>query len=475
MKPFTIPFRLLLLSSLLFVVLSACQKEDPGTVVVSDPVKTAIGSPTGQPVSAVIGEAGGELATSDGRVSLTFPAGALSQAVEISVQPLTGEAPLGLGLGYRLLPEGLQFAKPVVLTFSYDGSLLGDCPEDFLWIVTQSADGSWSALQKSALDKSSGTVSGEIPHFSDWALARFIDLRLTPASPTVKLGESVQLQLTGFFRDQQTSDDDELVPLRPITTDGDVLTPLTPIPPVESRAMEFRVKRWTMNGKAAPVSDNNGSLTARGQEATYKAPAKNPETNPVAVSAELETTNKEGRKSSYQLVSNIHVGEVYSITIKIDGKVFTYYQYGIDGFNPPDDPNAGTAMCTFDDDGLGIYAFLDGVNSSVVGVDVPTVGTHILDCSQLVGGMIFSNDEGGTIYYDSYYQRSRLSGGDCKSETKCATDNKLVLTVFEGKKDGLVTGKFSGTLYQDDQSNWDSCTSSTPHQIEGEFRLVLGR
>jgi hypothetical protein len=474
MKPVALPFHLVVFSALFLIGLSGCKKEDPGTPQVSDPVITEIGTVSGEAASATIGAGGGELVSADGRVGLTIPAGALSGPVEITVQPVSGEAPLGLGLGYRLLPEGLTFAKPVVLTFSYDQALLADYSEDFLWIVTQSANGSWSALLRSGLDESAGTVSGEISHFSDWALARFIDLKLTPASPTVKLGESVRLQLTGFFRDENSSDDEELVPLRPVTTDGDVLTPLTPIPPVESRTMQFRVKKWNMNGKAAPVSDNNGSLTPEGQGATYKAPAKQPETNPVAVSAELETTNKEGRKSSYELVSNIHVGEVYSITIKIDGKVYTYYQSGADGVNPPDDPNDGNAMCTFDDDGLGIYALLEDVNSCVFGVSKPSAGSHMLDCHNAVGTMLFSNDENGAGYYDAYYVRTPVSGGDCNSVRKCAEDIKVTLVIFEGETGGLVTGTFSGTLYEDKLSYWDSCTSSTPHTIEGTFRLLLG-
>jgi hypothetical protein len=453
-----------------FLLLAGCKDYGAGDPPTGDPLVTSIGTPVGESVSATIGENGGALVSADEKISLTIPAGALSVATEISIQPVTGEAPLGLGQGYRLLPHGLTFAKPVTLKFSYDSQLLRNTPEEFLWIVAQTANGSWNALLKSAVDPATKSVSCSTTHFSDWALARFVDLTITPVSPVVKKGESVKLELTGFLRDLP-SDDDELAPLLPITSDGDVLTPLTPIPPVESRIMQFKVKRWNMNGSPAPVNNQNGSLSAQANSATYKAPNNIPDTNPVAVSASLETTNKEGKKSSYELVSNIRVGEDLSLTIKIDGKTFTYYQYGIDGIIPPDDPqNPGTARCVFEDNSLVIYAGDDNHTTFVGGVENPSVGTRVYDCKTYQDNMVFVYDDAN--YHNTYYKRTRFPDGGCNTESTCG-EMSFKLTSFEGTFGSIVTGTFSGVLYEDKLSFWESCTTSESHPIEGKFTLMI--
>ena len=111
-----------------------------------------------------------------------------------------------------LQPEGLTFAKPVELKFHYDGQLLKNTPEDFLWIVTQAGDGSWNAMLKSVVDTGAKTVTIKTAHFSDWALGRFIDLSLNPSSSTLSKGQSVTLIVAGFVRDNTLQEDDELGP-----------------------------------------------------------------------------------------------------------------------------------------------------------------------------------------------------------------------------------------------------------------------
>lgn len=465
-------FLTLSICSALFLY-TGCKKNDPGNTLNGDPVITDTGTPVGESRSVTIDENGGDLVSADEKISINIPAGALPGPTEITIQPVSGEAPLGLGYGYRLLPHNLTFSKPVELKFSYDSQLLNNTPEDFLWIVTQAADGSWNALLKSALDPATKSVSCETTHFSDWALARFIDLTITPVSATVKKGESVKLALTGFLRDQSSSDDDELAPLIAISSDADGLTPLTPIPPVESRFMEFKVKKWNMNGSPAPVSNENGSLTAQSNSATYKAPNAIPETNPVAVSASLETTNKEGRKSSYDLVSNIRVGEYLYLTLTIDGKKYTYYQYGIDGMIPPDDPeNPGTVRCVFEDGDLVLYAGDNEINTFVGGIKDPAVGTRIFDCETTGNGMVYSIVSTDTNYFNTYYKRTRTADGGCSTESVCG-EMSFTLTSFEGTFNSIVTGSFSGKLYEDPLSYWESCTTSESHSVQGSFMLMI--
>lgn len=68
------------------------------------------------PVSAVISAAEGGV-ISNGRVTLTFPAGALDQDTEISIQMLGNGT-----LGVNLEPHGTQFNVPVILTMDLTGT-----------------------------------------------------------------------------------------------------------------------------------------------------------------------------------------------------------------------------------------------------------------------------------------------------------------------------------------------------------------
>ncbi len=70
--------------------------------------------PEGLPTEATIGAGGGTLASSDGRLNITVPPGALAGDTVIAIQPITATAPGALGT-----PEDMTFAQPVTLTFTY--------------------------------------------------------------------------------------------------------------------------------------------------------------------------------------------------------------------------------------------------------------------------------------------------------------------------------------------------------------------
>ncbi len=83
------------------------------------PDVTAVGAPAGNLVSKTIGAAGGIITSTDGRVDLIIPAGALSGDVAISIQPITNECPGGIGLAYDLQPNGTKFLTPATLILHY--------------------------------------------------------------------------------------------------------------------------------------------------------------------------------------------------------------------------------------------------------------------------------------------------------------------------------------------------------------------
>lgn len=126
-----------------------------------------------KPVEKVIGAAGGTITTSDGRMKLDIPAGALDADVTISITP----QPDG---SYRLEPAGLQFSVPATATFTLpadgpvqvetdDGSLvIPNAVAPQLFTLT-GADGKEEGLS-SAVSRTAGanhvTVSVPVPHFS---------------------------------------------------------------------------------------------------------------------------------------------------------------------------------------------------------------------------------------------------------------------------------------------------------------------
>jgi hypothetical protein len=469
---------------LLAGLFSGCGSDDSSpSPQPTDPIVTPAGAPAGDATHTTIGTSGGTVQSADGRLTITIPAGALTAATDVTIQPLSNEAPLGMGLGYRLGPEGTTFAAPVKLSFAYDDALLNGVPEDFLWIVTQAENGSWNAMLRSYVDAASHTVSVETTHFSDWAVGKFLDLALTPPSATIMKGQSIDLKVFGFLRDQPDEVDEDgleiLAPLVPIADDGlDYLAPLTPIPPVESRTMGFQVKGWTLNGTAAPTSGANGKLAASNLTATYTAPSQAPSRNPVAVTVELEGNNKEAKKTKFLLTSNIKVMESdYYLLVNIDGTTYEYYQYGFNGSVPADPNDVRIANCGMDDDGIMSFGgthYKGGttmLNSFALAVEGPAVGTRSLVCFN--GG---GNDEvvwssGQSQGWSMDYTERTKKQDYCDYEMKCG-GVQLTITKFDTQNDRETQGAFSGTIYADQDRYEDNCKTADEHTVSGEFRLI---
>ncbi len=454
------------------ILLSACGSDEPGPSQKS--IVTDRGTAQGNAATSIIGSNGGTLSSADGKLTVTIPSGALPSNTTISIQPISNEGPLGLGMGYRLAPEGISFQQPITLTFTYDEALLDNTHEDFLWIITQADDNSWNAVMKSEVNTSANTVTVTTTHFSDWALARFIDLNLEPASKTVLRGKSVGLKLTGFSRDQPQTED-ELVPLVPIDPNTDVLRPLTTIPANEAQLLDFRITGWSLNGASAPVSNNHGSLNASKSTATYKAPTAKPNTNPVAVSVHLEATqNGTAQTTHYTVTSSISVieSDLY-VMVKVDGETHEYYQYGFNGSTPPDLNNISIANCgSTGDGGVAITgSFIQNATTVVSGfvleIANPAEGTVALTCLQNDGEDDASFQQAnGEKYYSLDYATRTPVNQNCEYNLLCS--NVLVTFItYEDETLGNVRGYFSGTLYE--PGNAEACQSDIAHSIEGEF------
>jgi len=214
---------------------------------------TEIGTPEGDKVTKDIGPAGGTLVSPDGRMTLTVPQGALAETIPFSMQPITNKAGGGLGLAYRLEPDGKTFPTPLELTVHYDDQDLEGTVPEALAIAYQDAKGAWHGQQSARLDQDAKTLTVLTTHFTDEAfLAR---LRISPTKATVKVGQNLVVALT----------DCEEVRLGSFQG----------IPLPNCMVVAPGANAWSLRGA--------GTLKPQSNEVLYTAPAKKPTPNIASV------------------------------------------------------------------------------------------------------------------------------------------------------------------------------------------------
>jgi hypothetical protein len=262
--------------------------ETPPQPTPPQPSPTPVGAPTGAPrASATIGPQGGTLVSADGRLVLSVPAGALAAPAAVSVEPIGNHAHGGAGVAYRLAPHGVTFAKPVRLSFRYsDADIDGTVPQ-LLRVAFQDETGRWRMFRQPQVDAVAGTVTVETTHFSDWSLVP--GAKLSPGRATVAPGGNVGLLVLDC--------------LMPPTTE-DLLSPL--VYECKEGFYNLTTGDWYVNGVvggSAGIGTVTPNHSAGG--AAYRAPARAPRPNPVAVSVEYFGSLSKERGL---LVSEITIG-----------------------------------------------------------------------------------------------------------------------------------------------------------------------
>lgn len=232
----------------------------------------AKGDPSGTATTQQVDGMGGSVTSADGRLTLDIPAGALAAATSIGVQPITNTSPNGIGLAYRLEPEGTTFAVPVTLTFHLSTAEALGIASTF--VVTQYPDGLWYSLPNQQRDANAQTVSMSASHFSDWSLAETV--LLTPRKARVKTSSGAHFVATII---SLSADRDLLV--NPIKEEA------LPIPETLDKQING-TKIWSVNsieGGNTTIGQirDPGSLTAPNTVPT-------PATVTVSVTVELGTT-----------------------------------------------------------------------------------------------------------------------------------------------------------------------------------------
>ncbi len=266
---------------------------------------TTVGKPSGKKTEIKINKDGSSLRSSDGVVELIIPEGAVPKKTVISIQPITNLMPNGNGKAYRFEPSDIQFQKSIQLIFHYDEEEIKDSMQLLMGIAMQNGKGQWLSLKNFDLDTVAKTISGNINHFSDWS--SFTAIKLYPSYARVKVNKELDLTI-----DLVASEEEEVIGL-----DNDPM-----LAPLRRRNIS-----WTSSWRANEVLNGNnvvGTITPQSKvKATYKAPAKVPNRNPVAVTADLRglnyTTNVRGRATTFtdlKLVSNLLVYDnAYEVTM----------------------------------------------------------------------------------------------------------------------------------------------------------------
>ena len=116
-----------------------------------------------------VGASGGTVATPDGSLTVTIPAGALSGDTEITIAEINSPPSDAIGKAYEIGPTGTQFASPVTLSFKYAGAnLMGTDPSDLEAATIVGTD--WVALTNDAVDTNAQIASGTTMHLSPYGV-----------------------------------------------------------------------------------------------------------------------------------------------------------------------------------------------------------------------------------------------------------------------------------------------------------------
>lgn len=146
--------------------------------------------------TVTVGAAGGQVTSSDGKVGLTFPAGALVSGAPISITPVMTPPP-GAGSWSPVVdlgPNGQTFTEPVTLTLAYDPDLLPDgIVPSALGVYTFDGTG-WVPVPGAIPNEIDNTLSVPISHFSVYGIAVWPGaVNGVPTPTSIGIGQQTQL------------------------------------------------------------------------------------------------------------------------------------------------------------------------------------------------------------------------------------------------------------------------------------------
>jgi hypothetical protein len=119
--------------------------------------------------TSMIGQAGGQAVSINGRVKVQFPPGALESSVAITIQEVDPPGPGALfGPVFEIGPSATRLVAPATVALEYDPVALGAGNPSDLRVATY-VQGAWQPVT-SSVNAGVYVVSAEITHFSPWSL-----------------------------------------------------------------------------------------------------------------------------------------------------------------------------------------------------------------------------------------------------------------------------------------------------------------
>lgn len=302
--------------------LTALAQNNDDADTTAKPAITEKGKPDGVKTEMKMDKDGGTLISSDGKLELIIPPGALAKKTNISIQPVTNLMPNGNGKAYSLEPSGIRFQQPAQIIFHYDSEEIKDSSQLLIGIATQDDKGQWYGLKNFIIDTVAKTLTGNIPHFSSYS--NFEKLKIDPSYKRLKVNKKVMLgiELISYKDDDLSMLGPKTEASAPTGEDDIVLT-----------SIEITRVKWHAIWSANGIIDGNnieGLIEKSGiRYAVYQAPALVPENDPVAVAAKLEGLTFKYKGITFKdltLVSNILVyADAYevSMTSRFEGDAGT--------------------------------------------------------------------------------------------------------------------------------------------------------
>lgn len=379
---------------------------------------TQVGTPTGALEEKTIGPGGGIFTTADNRLTIEFPAGALTAETSIGVQPISNFCPGAAGTAYRITPH-LNLEKPAKLTFHYQEEDVAGSAAPLLGVAFQNEQQVWETAEIIANDTVAKKLTIATTHFSDWSLFR--SLELVPDYAKLNFGESRLFQVRRVI---PASGADEL----PVPVPGTFLS--------EQEATN-EIREWKLIGA--------GALSPAGANATYTAPTSVPAFTPVI---NVRLKNAPG---------NMELTLVANITILWEGA-----RWRVDG-GPWQKGISPTGVLT--PDGTQTL-WIEGEGASGESIMISWKHTMALPAAYawaLTGVPSFFYDRNGSYYEHIYPVTPGISA---------ASPGALTITEYNATAGGYV----SGTFVLEKATNINPCAGCAPtiHTIEGAFRVKWG-
>jgi hypothetical protein len=211
-----------------------------------------------------------------------------------------------VGVGYRLLPEGLTLSSPVAMAFHCGDDDNFGGSEDALGVAFENSDHCRERVSNPMIHRTSNSVAIDASHFSGWTLAKLF--RNQPAEASVIVDHTFALSLKDCCRAQVEKHNNAIFPgvscgSMEASKEQNVHNG------EDDRATLWSAGDWAVNGIQVGNDKVSTISTDDPHHAAYQAPSTPPDTCPLAVSANVATG-----ATKTAVVANVNVvnKEVYN-------------------------------------------------------------------------------------------------------------------------------------------------------------------